>query len=166
MRISSSSLFLFSFYAILINWTYFLELPGNSIIFSFVIFVPLSFYFIFWEIVSTSSSKSISCIIFYQVTYSYCPKIIYSFLNHAPFSQWKLVKSLNRVWLCDPVDCSLSGSSLHGILQARILEWVAISFSRGSSRPGIFLLQGIKPGSLALQADALTSEPPGKTPFS
>ena len=37
--------------------------------------------------------------------------------------------------LCDPMDCSLSGSSVHGILQARILEWVAISFSRGSSQP-------------------------------
>ena len=36
--------------------------------------------------------------------------------------------------LCDPMDCSLSGSSLHGILQARVLEWVAISFSRGSSQ--------------------------------
>ena len=36
--------------------------------------------------------------------------------------------------LCDPMDCSLPGSSFHGILQARILEWVAISFSRGSSR--------------------------------
>ena len=36
--------------------------------------------------------------------------------------------------LCDPMDCSLPGSSLHGILQARILEWVAISFSRGSSQ--------------------------------
>ena len=35
--------------------------------------------------------------------------------------------------LCYPVDCSLPGSSLHGILQARILNWVAISFSRGSS---------------------------------
>ena len=34
--------------------------------------------------------------------------------------------------LCDPMDCSLSGSSVHGILQARILEWVAIPFSRGS----------------------------------
>ena len=38
--------------------------------------------------------------------------------------------------LCNPVDCSLPGSSVHGIIQARILEWVAISFSRGSSRPG------------------------------
>ena len=37
--------------------------------------------------------------------------------------------------LCDPVDCSLPGSSVHGILQARILEWVTISFSRGSSQP-------------------------------
>ena len=37
--------------------------------------------------------------------------------------------------LCDPMDCSLPGSSLHGILQARVLEWVAISFSRGSSWP-------------------------------
>ena len=45
--------------------------------------------------------------------------------------------------LCDPMDCSLSGSSIHGIFQARVLEWIAISFSRGS-----------------LQADALPSEPP------
>ena len=37
--------------------------------------------------------------------------------------------------LCDPVDCSPPGSSVHGILQARILEWVAISFSMGSSQP-------------------------------
>ena len=37
--------------------------------------------------------------------------------------------------LCDPMDCSPPGSSLHGILQARVLEWGAISFSRGSSQP-------------------------------
>ena len=37
--------------------------------------------------------------------------------------------------LCDPMDCSLPGSSVHGIFQARVLEWVAISFSRGSPRP-------------------------------
>ena len=37
--------------------------------------------------------------------------------------------------LCDPVDCSPPVSSVHGILQTRVLEWVAISFSRGSSRP-------------------------------
>ena len=37
--------------------------------------------------------------------------------------------------LCNPMDCSPPGSSAHGILQARILEWLAISFSRGSSLP-------------------------------
>ena len=43
--------------------------------------------------------------------------------------------------LCDPVDCSLPASSVHGILQARILQWVANSFSRG-----IFPTQGSNPG--------------------
>ena len=37
--------------------------------------------------------------------------------------------------LCDPMDCSPQGSSVHGILQARTLEWAATSFSRGPSRP-------------------------------
>ena len=37
--------------------------------------------------------------------------------------------------LCDPMDCSPLGSSVHGIFQASVLEGVAISFSRGSSRP-------------------------------
>ena len=41
----------------------------------------------------------------------------------------------SHVRLCDPMDCSQPGSSVHGILQARILEWVAISFSRASSQP-------------------------------
>ena len=35
--------------------------------------------------------------------------------------------------LCDPMDCSIPGSSVHGIFLAKVLEWVAISFSRGSS---------------------------------
>ena len=41
----------------------------------------------------------------------------------------------SRVWFCHPVDCSPPGSSVRGILQARTLEWVAISHARGSSRP-------------------------------
>ena len=45
-----------------------------------------------------------------------------------------VVQQLNRVQLFnDPMDCSLPGSSVYGICQARLLEWVAISFSRGSS---------------------------------
>ena len=50
------------------------------------------------------------------------------------------------------MDYSLPGSSVHGILQARILEWVAVFFPRRSSNPGI------KPGSPALQLDYLPSE--------
>ena len=40
-------------------------------------------------------------------------------------------KSFSRVCLCDPMDCSPPGFSIHGIFQARVLEWVAISFSNG-----------------------------------
>ena len=50
--------------------------------------------------------------------------------------------------LCDPMDCSPPGSSVHGILQARILEWVAMPFSRG-----IFPTQGSN--LCLLQADSL-----------
>ena len=62
--------------------------------------------------------------------------------------------------LCDPLDCSLPGSSVRGIFQARILEWVAISFSRGSSWSRDWTQ------SPTLQADTLPSEPPGKPKFS
>ena len=58
--------------------------------------------------------------------------------------------------LCNPTDCSLSGSSVHGISQARILKWVAISFSRGSSQTRgqtcVYCLAG----------GFFTTEPPGK----
>ena len=43
------------------------------------------------------------------------------------------VRDQSRLTLCDPMDCNLPGSSILGIIQARVLEWVAISFSRGSS---------------------------------
>ena len=60
--------------------------------------------------------------------------------------------------LCDPTDCSLPGSSVHGILQARILEWVAISSSRGDP-PDL----GVKPESPALAGGFFTTEPPEKS---
>ena len=41
---------------------------------------------------------------------------------------------LSHVWLCDPMDCRPRDSPVHGIFYARILEWVAISYSRGSSQ--------------------------------
>ena len=61
---------------------------------------------------------------------------------------------------CDPKDCSSPGSSVCGILQTIMLEWVAIPFSKGSSQPKD------QTRSPALQADSLTSEPPKKPSFS
>ena len=58
--------------------------------------------------------------------------------------------------LCNTMDYSLPGFSVHGIFQGRVPEWVAISFSRDLLDPEI------EPWSPALQADALPSEPPGK----
>ena len=60
---------------------------------------------------------------------------------------------LRHVWLCDPMDCNPPGSSLHGIFQARTLEWVAISYYRG-----IFLTQRLNSSLLCLlhwQVDSL-----------
>ena len=57
---------------------------------------------------------------------------------------------------CGPLDCSPPGSSVHGILKARVLEWLAISFSRGSSDPVI------EPTSPTLAGRFFIAEPPGK----
>ena len=57
--------------------------------------------------------------------------------------------------LCNPMDCSLPGLSVHGILQARMLEWVAISFSRRSFWPRDSIW-------VSCIVDSLPSEPPGK----
>ena len=74
-----------------------------------------------------------------------------------------MLSHFSRVGLCDPLDCSSPGSSIHGILQARTLEWIAISFSRG-----IFPTWGLKPHRLCglfflqWQAGSLPLVPPGE----
>ena len=67
-----------------------------------------------------------------------------------------VVQSLSHVRLSsDPTDCSPPGLSVRGILQARVLEWVVISVSRGSSRPGDRTCASCMAGRF------LTTEPPG-----
>ena len=61
--------------------------------------------------------------------------------------------------LRSPMDCNLPGSSVHAILQARILEWDAMP------PPGDLPYSGIEPESHTLQAESLPSEPPGKPPL-
>ena len=58
--------------------------------------------------------------------------------------------------LCNPMDCSLPGSSAHGILQARILEWVVMPSSRGSSQPRDRICVSW------IASGFFTTEPPGK----
>ena len=65
-------------------------------------------------------------------------------------TKMKVLVAQSSPTLCDPMDCTLPRSSVHGVLQARILGRVAIPFSRGS------LQAGIKPGSPTLQADSFT----------
>ena len=64
--------------------------------------------------------------------------------------------------LSNPMDCSPTGSSVRGILQARILEWVAILFSRGSSRPRD--RTGVSCSSYTA-GGFFTTEPPGSKPI-
>ena len=77
-----------------------------------------------------------------------CYKVI-NFLSVSCYMKVKVLFAQLCPTLCDHMDCSPPGSSVHGILQARILEWVAISFSRESSQPRI------EPWSSALQVDSL-----------
>ena len=76
---------------------------------------------------------------------------------HRMYNYCLVIKLCPAFW--DPVDCSLPGSSVHGISQARILEWVAISFSRGSSplrdRTCVSCIAG----------GFFTAEPPGRPPY-
>ena len=70
-----------------------------------------------------------------------------------------MLSLFGHVWFCDPTDCSLAGSSVHGILQARILEWVAMPSSRGSSQPRDWTCISCL---LHWQAGSLPLAPPGK----
>ena len=74
---------------------------------------------------------------------------------------WVCACSVTKAYLtlCNSIDCSLPGFSVHGISQSRILEWIAISFSRDLSNPGI------KPNQICLVpciAGFFTPKPPGK----
>ena len=94
-----------------------------------------------------------------SVLYSWCVCVCVSvclsvYLSYIPGQLMQFCLSFSS-----PMDCNPPGSSVHGILQARILERVTIPFSRGSSRSRD---QTHRPTSPALQADSLPSEPPGK----
>ena len=70
------------------------------------------------------------------ISYIFFPFVMRTFTIYSLCACNCHAQSLSCVQLfCDPMDCSLPGSSVYGIPQAKILEWVAISSSRGSSQP-------------------------------
>ena len=83
-----------------------------------------------------------------------CNRIIVILSTHVKLYVCSVTKSC--LTLCNPTDCSPPGTSVHGIFQARILEWVAISYSRGTSQPRDWTCVSCVAGSF------FTTEPPGK----
>ena len=85
------------------------------------------------------------------------PRAINNILSHILWSEVKVLVLQLCPTFCNPMDCNPPGSSVHGIFQARILEWVAIPFFSGSSQTKD------QTQVSSLQADSLPPEPPGKS---
>ena len=68
-----------------------------------------------------------------ETTTIYCQSAIPQYKINVKVKESEVAQSCPT--LCDPMDCSLPGSSAHGIFKARVLEWGVVSFSRGSSQP-------------------------------
>ena len=111
-----------------------LQLPYNVVLFSAV-----------------QQSQSAMCVHIYPFFFGFS-----SHLGHRRALKSESEVAQSCPTLCNPMDCSLPGSSVHEIFQARVRVWVAISFSRGSSRPR----DQTQVSHIA--ADTLPSEPPGK----
>ena len=98
-----------------------------------------------------SVSLRLITFIFFQVINFKIEEIEYNLFS----KQWVCVHTQSCLTLCNSINCSPPGSCVHRVSQARILEWVAISFSRGSLWPRNLTLQGV----------SLPSEPLGKPLF-
>ena len=115
--------------SILITWTNFNKIPGTNLIMNISQFL--------WTWNSFSLISLVFRIVWFVSTYFYLSQLNRALLqiNHSNVIQRQKVKVKSLSDPMDPMNCSLPGSSIHGIFQARVLEWVAIAFSRGSSQP-------------------------------
>ena len=103
-----------------------LYLPLFNIVFLFFIsFLPYFFFCFFTMFIS------LFCFCFFIAKLAYCFRFIFKFKFLLKRSESEVAQS--GLTLCNPMNCSLWGSSIHGIFQARLLELVAIAFSRWSS---------------------------------
>ena len=110
-----------------ISFIFLLLIFQELLVYSECYFISTFSKFLFWNISNT-------VIIIEFPTVDIVPHLLY--LSFFLWYKHAAVCVLSRVWLlCDPMDCSLPGLSVHGISQARILEWAAISHSRGFCPP-------------------------------
>ena len=118
--------------------TIFLEIFANIHKYLYA-FTPLPHFYTMsfvWQHASHTSQTLLYPVLFFLFSLSIIYIYMYIYLHthtHTHTPVVIVVQSLSHVRLCDPTDCSPPGSSVHGISQARILEWVAIFFSMGSS---------------------------------
>ena len=89
---------------------------------------------LFSQIIPPSSSTTESKSLFFTSLFLLLSCIWGHHYHNSKFHESESEVAQSCPTLSDPMDCSLSGFPIHGIFQARVLEWIAISFSRGSSR--------------------------------
>ena len=113
-------------YLFLEIYVYFIYLYLTLFFYSLFLFFIISFFFFTMFI-------SLFCFCFFIAKLAYCFRFIFKFKFFLKRSESEVAQS--GLTLCNPMNCSLRGSSVHGIFQARVLELVAIAFSRWSSWP-------------------------------
>ena len=107
-----------------------------------------------WRISRTEEPSGLQSTGLHRVGYDWTANT-FTFSGHQALSLCSIAQLC--LTLCDLLDCSLPGSSVHGILQARILEWVATSSSRGSSQPR----DRTRISCVSTAGGFFTTEPPG-----
>ena len=142
----------------LVIYIYIYTYPFFFRFFSFISYCILE-YCVEFPVLYTSpcwlSSFVLFCFVFSTARFSFQTYRLFK----AMFSLLVALVTQSCLTVCDPMDYSPPASSVQGILQARILEWVAVSYSKNLLNPEI------EPRSPTLQADSLPSEPPGAKVF-
>ena len=102
---------------------------------AYQISLPFTISWSLFKIMSLESVMLSNHLILILLSHMHTSRLLSTFTSYHQVLFVCVLVAQSCLTLCDPMDCNLLGSSIHGIFQARILEWVVISFSRGSSPP-------------------------------
>ena len=123
-----------------LNWTINIQFKNMWYFVTITLWFSLTKTETFLTVGLSTDYQGVSLLIFrFHLVVLFCISQYGEYRSYMPFVVLCAVKSLPSCpTLCDPMDCSPPGSSVHGILQARILEWVAVASCRGPSWPRDF----------------------------